>query len=344
MGVHNRTIRRIIIGAVLPVGLALAVGACSSSARGEAESTNDTYTMRWALTTGDSYPSTIAAMRAAAAITKDTDGKIKASVYANGVLGEEGTAETDLLSGATVQATVTVKMDDRCAETGLLELPYMFQNLNQAFAGVDGSAAQQIYANCAAKGYAIPAVWDSGFRDILSKNPIKSLSDLQGLKLRVAACTIFDSAYEALGVKPSDLDKDQVYTALQQGVVDGVEFPVSDIYDSDFQEVDKNLAVINTLYGADFVVVSEKWLQTLPTNLRAIVINDIKAQTTSERQLNAQQTNQDLKLMQQKYGVSVVYPNLSPFRAALQSFDKAEAKKLGISLYNGILADAKSAN
>lgn len=338
---NRRLVQRSLAGGCGAI-LVLALAACSSDKRGGVSSSGGKLVMKIALTVGPSDPEAIAAKAAAAAITKDSKGKIKATVYPNGVLGESGTVEDDLVGGSIVQATVTVKMDDRCAESGLLELPYMFDDTNQAHAGVDGPTAQKIYASCAKKGYAIPAVWESGFRDVLSNKAINSASDVKGLKLRVASGPIFQNAYKALGAAPTSLDKNQVYTAMQQGVVDGVEFPIPDIYNSSFMEVEKHLAITNTIYGAAFVVVSNKWLNALPDDLRAIVVKDITAQTAPERKALESEIDEDLASMQSKYGVKVTHPDITAFEKALAPYRAAQAKALGQSLFDGILADAKS--
>jgi len=110
---------------------------------------------------------------------------------------------------------------------------------------------------------------------------------------------------------------DGLYSALQQGVVDGQEQPIANYYAGKYMEVQKHFAITNHMYGPAFFIVSAQWLQALPAELRDIVVRDIRAATLRQRQLSESDEVSELKEVQQdKYHVTVTQPELAPFKEA----------------------------
>jgi tripartite ATP-independent transporter DctP family solute receptor len=269
-----------------------------------------------ALVTGPASPQNVVAKEVAAKIAKDTKGRIAAKVFESGQLGQTSALLQALITGGGVQATITVVTDTICPPTRLFLAPYTFKDRAAAYAALDGPAAQPIYAECRKRGYDFVAAWDSGFRQLSSNKPINNLADLKGLKIRVPNGALWIDTFHNLGANPTPMGIASLYSALQQGVVEGQEQPIANYYAGKLMEVQKYFAITDHMYGAAFFIVSHQWLQGLPADLSQIVVRDIRAATDRQRKLSEDDEIRELKEVQEKYHVSVTHPDLAPFRAA----------------------------
>lgn len=190
----------------------------------------DSFPFNIALATGPDSPQNVVAKEVAAAIATDTDGRVAAKVFESGQLGQTGALLQAMITGGGVQATITVVTDTICPQTKLFLAPYAFPDRTAAYAAVDGPTAQRIYEECRKKGYEFVAAWDSGFRQLSTNRAIDSLADLKGLKVRVPNGALWIDTFRDLGANPTPMGVDGLYSALQQGVVDGQEQPIANYY------------------------------------------------------------------------------------------------------------------
>ena len=109
------------------------------------------------------------------------------------------------------------------------------------------------------------AYGETGFRNFTnSKLPIKSPADMKGLKIRVMETPVYVNMVKALGAAPTPIAWSEVYTALQQKVVDGQENPVATIVQAKLYEVQKYMILDGHSYGVDFFLINDKFYQSLP--------------------------------------------------------------------------------
>ncbi|MDT4762993.1 DctP family TRAP transporter solute-binding subunit [Sphaerochaeta sp. PS] len=134
-------------------------------------------------------------------------------------------------------------------EIQVFELPYMFDSIEEARAAVAGPAGKAIGDKLEKKGIHALTFWEIGFRQLTnSKRPVSSPADLKGLKLRTLPATFQVKAWESAGAIPVPMDISELYSSLQQGVVDGQENPLSEIYNQRFHEVQKYLSMTSHVY------------------------------------------------------------------------------------------------
>jgi tripartite ATP-independent transporter DctP family solute receptor len=116
-----------------------------------------------------------------------------------------------------------------------------------------------------------------GFRHFTnSKRPIHTPEDMKGLKIRVMETPLFVTMVEALGANPTPIAWTECYTALQSGVVDGEENPISTINFAKFQEVQKYLTLDGHVYGVDWFVMNNEFFESLPEDLQYIILDCAK--------------------------------------------------------------------
>jgi len=149
-----------------------------------------------------------------------------------------------------------------------------------------------------------------GFRCFTNnKKPIKTVDDLKGIKMRVQQNPLYMTMVRSMGGSPTPISWGELYSALQQGVVDGQENPLGVIYDTKFYEVQKYATVDNHVLGTNMILANEKWFQGLPADLRQILLTGAKMGAVAEngkRMFEARVTMVDAL---RKKGMDVYVPN-----------------------------------
>ena len=129
------------------------------------------------------------------------------------------------------------------------ELPYMFASYDEARATLAGKAGDYIDSKLQAKGIKALSFWEIGFRQLTNnKREVNSPADLKGVKLRTLGAPAQVTAWEAAGAIVVPMDVSELYSAIQQGVVDGQENPLSEIKAQRFYEVQKYMSLTAHVY------------------------------------------------------------------------------------------------
>ncbi len=219
-------------------------------------------------------------------------GKIKVEVYPNAQLcGDKVVLRKMKFNAVQMAAPSFSKFTGLVPQLALFDLPFLFKDVNHLHRVLDGKVGQKLLDMVNKKGYVALAYWDNGFKQISdSKRPLIKPEDAKGLKFRVMSSKVLIEQFKALGAIPVVLPFSEVYSALQQGVVDGQENTISNIYTKKFYEVQKYMTMSNHGYLGYMVVISKKFWNKLPNNLKAVVKEAMKEATAKER-VWAQQLN-----------------------------------------------------
>ncbi len=143
-------------------------------------------------------------------------------------------------------------------ETQVLDLPFLFRDYDHARGVLDGEIGQELLAKVDEAGFKALAWTENGFRHITnSRQPVQTPADLAGLKIRTMENPIHLKAFEALGAAPTPMSFAELFTALQQGVVDAQENPIVVISVSNFAEVQDYLTLSGHLYSPAIIIMSD---------------------------------------------------------------------------------------
>ena len=164
-----------------------------------------------------SHPNTIRQQEAAERILKETNGRVKISVFPNNQLG----GDTDMLSQLRSGALEFMSLSGLILSTftpisSIYGIGYAFSSYDKVWAAVDGDLGNMIRATIGKAGlYGFDKVWDNGFRQISSStHPIRNPADLKGYKIRVPVSPLWTSMFEAFGAAPASINFSEVYSAL----------------------------------------------------------------------------------------------------------------------------------
>jgi tripartite ATP-independent transporter DctP family solute receptor len=263
-------------------------------------------TLKFGLNSPEGHPAVVGMKKFADAVAAKSGGKLKVQLFLNGSLGSDQ-ATLSALKGGTVEMAV-MNSGILASEVKALEIfdfPFLFNNEKEADAIVDGPIGQKMHAALADKGIIGLSYWELGFRNITtSKRPLNKVEDIAGLKLRVIPNAINVDWVKALGANPTPLPFTEVYSALEQGAIDGQENPISVIAANKFWEVQKFVALTNHQYNPQSVIFSKKVWDTLTAGERKIIDDAADEATQSQRAAARAAVASNLELLK-KNGMTV---------------------------------------
>ena len=143
----------------------------------------------------------------------------------------------------------------------------------------EGAIGQGLLKKLDSKGIVGLAFWDNGFKEMSANKPLHTPADFRGLKLRIQSSKVLDAQMRALGATPQVMAFSEVYQALQTGVVDGTENPVSNFYTQKMHEVQKYLTLSDHGYLGYAVIVNKQFWEGLPPDIRAQLQDAMKDST-----------------------------------------------------------------
>jgi C4-dicarboxylate-binding protein DctP len=229
-------------------------------------------------------------------VEERSKGAMKVEVYPNSQLYKDR-EELEALQLGAVQmlAPSMAKFGPLGArEFELFDLPFVFPNKETLYRTMDGAVGKRLSAKLETKGIVCLAYWDNGFKQMSANKPMHKVADFNGLKMRIQSSKVLDAQMKALGAMPQVMAFSEVYTALQQGVVDGTENPLSNIYTQKMHEVQKHMTLSDHGYLGYAVIVNKKFWDGLKEDQRKLISQAMKEATVYERSIAEQEGDDSL--------------------------------------------------
>jgi C4-dicarboxylate-binding protein DctP len=166
----------------------------------------------------------------------------------------------------------------------VLDFPFLWTTEEVMWKVLDGPLGQELHTALEAKGLKGVDYWSSGWKNVTTgKKPIRTPDDFKGLKMRVMPSPLLSAQYEAWGSSPTPVDFKELYTALQQGLVDGQENPPGTIVDVKLYEVQKYMTETRHGFLHYFMAFNKKWFDAQPKANQEILVQAIKEAGRWER-------------------------------------------------------------
>jgi len=212
----------------------------------------------------------ISANRFAQEVNDALKGRVEVRVFHSSQLGSDEQMIKGIRVGAPemqLPSTVMSTVDQRY---GVFEMPYLIVSRAHIKKAAESREVQKaLFEPLPARGVRVLGVWENGFRHITNNvRPIVLPGDLKGIKLRVPGGVWRVKMFQAYGANPSPMPFAEVYSALQQGVMDAQENPFPQIWSAKFQEVQKYLTLTGHVYTPAFLLVSEDFWRKLPKDVQ----------------------------------------------------------------------------
>src|SRR5262245_18704967 len=269
------------------------------------------------------YPTVVAVEHFGDKLAKATNGRITVQMYASMQLGGEKEAIEQAQIGAIQLARVSVgALGPVVSDLNVFNLPFLFRNTAHMQKVIDGAIGQELLDKVTGNANAglVGLCWmDAGARSVYdTRRPIKSIADLKGLKVRVMGNPMFVDMMNALGGNGVAMGYDQVFSALQTGVVDGAENnPPSFVFDNHYQ-VAKYYTLTEHLIVPEILVLSRKTWDALTAEDRELVKKFAREAQAEERVLWAAYEKQALDKAKAS-GIEIIeIADKAPFQAAVK--------------------------
>jgi len=224
----------------------------------------------------------------------------------------------DQVKTGTLQAAYlsTAFMTGFVSKLGVFNLPFIFKDRETAFRVLDGPIGKEIEREMEKAGFKNLGFWENGWRHMTnSKRPITTRDDLSGLKIRLQNNSVHLRTFKLLGANPVPMDIKEVYSAMQQGVIDGHENPFCNTLNLKFYEVQKYLSVSGHFYDLMGAIMNKRFYDSLPKDKQAIIDRAARAATEFQRK---QAVEDDLKCLEALKQKGMQVNTMSP--AALVKF------------------------
>jgi len=243
-------------------------------------------------------------------VEQKTAGKVKVEIYPANQLGKEreqfegvklGTIEMCMIADGPIAGFFP--------EIMLIGIPYLYSNEAVAWRSLDSSFGRDLFEEMRKKtGVRTLGIGENGFRNFTNRvRPIRTPDDLKGLKIRTMENPAHMAMVKALGASPTPIAWGEVYMALQQGVVDGQENPVSVIQVAKFNEVQKYLTLDGHVYSILPILMNDKFFSSLSPDVQKIITDTAKIMVTISRGQNVYLVANGVKSLQDK-GMEVYAP------------------------------------
>jgi len=205
-------------------------------------------------------------------VDERTQGRYKIQNFYSAALGaERESVEGVQLGTLDLTLTSTGPLPNFVPEVAILDIPFLFRDYGHARAVLDGPIGQDLLTKFPAKNLVALAWAENGFRHMTnSKHPVNGPEDLKGLKMRTMENPIHIQAYRQFGILPTPMAFTEVFTALQQGTVDGQENPLSVITSAKLDQVQKYLTLTGHVYSPAVILMNKaKWDALSPADRQA---------------------------------------------------------------------------
>lgn len=271
-------------------------------------------------------PGHLGAVKFAELVAAKTKGRVKINIFPNAQLGSErDLIESQKMGSVEMGLSVGSVHSQFEKSVEVIGLPFLFKNKQEVYKILDGPIGKKIFSVMQKQNIVVLGFFENGFRQLGTNRPINSIADLKGLKLRTPEGDIYLRTWRLLGVNPTPIPWNEVFTALQTKVVDGEEAPLAVFNTSGFGEVTKNFAYINYCYDPFVLSCSKQFWDKLPADLQKAVLQAANEAVKYQRMLvqkNEEQAEKDLKT---KFKVNFTRPKLEPFQKAVAPLYKGYA-------------------
>lgn len=282
--------KKVILASVLA---AFALVGCGEQKETTAGAAGDkkVYEVKFAHVVSENTPKGKAANFFAKRVEELTDGQIKVHVFPSAQLVDDDKVFQELKrNNVQLAAPSFSKFTPFAKEFNLWDVPFLFRDTEHLHNVMDGEVGKILRDVISSKGYIALDYWDAGFKQFsTNKKPIILPSDAERQKMRIMSSKVLEEQTKAIKAIPQVLPFGEVYSALQTGVVDAAENPLSNLYNSKFYEVQSSITISNHGYLGYLVVASEKFWNSLPQDLQEKFTTAMREATIYEREESAKE-------------------------------------------------------
>lgn len=334
--------RSVIIGAFIAAG-AIALTGCAERGSGVSgggdDAAGDSYTLTIGHSVAATAPVNLGSMRFKELVEEASDGRITVEVYPAEEIGSEPELMEGLsLGNVSIALVATAVAADTCPALGVYALPYILEGENdreqyESLRNLTGSEFNEaIIEECEASSgnLVIDNSWWYGNRNLTTgAREVNVPGDMSGLIIRTPPADLHTMAISAFGAETLPMPFSEVYTALDTGVIDGQENPISTIYQNALYEVQDHLSLTNHMTQNQTLVMNADFFRGLSEEDQDLILSAIDEAGQYQSDLQLTTNEEELELLRES-GMVVTEPDLTPFKAAVE--ERVEQHLAGLDM------------
>jgi tripartite ATP-independent transporter DctP family solute receptor len=266
------------------------------------------------------HPYTLGMVRYADLVRERTKGRVAIQIHHSRELGDERQVVEGLQLG-TIHLTVTSTgpLGGFVPEINVVDLPFLFRDADHAYTVLDGEIGRDLLTKFDAVGIKGLAFWENGFRHVTtSKKPIREPGDMKGLKIRVMENKVHQAAFRQLGADATPMAWGEVFTSLQQGLLDAQENPIPIIYTFKLNEVQKYVSLTGHVYSPAPLLMSKKTWDRMPADIQKVMADTALEVAKYQRGLIREQEQKQVGELKAKGMIVIENPDRAAFREAMK--------------------------
>ncbi|SDY54756.1 C4-dicarboxylate-binding protein DctP [Evansella caseinilytica] len=256
---------------------------------------HEKFTLKFSHVVAENTPKGLAAAYFAELVSEKTGGWVEIQVYPNGVL-YDAQEEFDALKNGEVQmiAPAFSEVTVRDPKWIVMDLPYLFDSEAKVEQAFEGSVGELLLKSIEREGFKGLAFWDNGFKQLTNNvRPIILPEDVHGLLFRVMPSEALFKTYQTVGAAAVTISFNDVYNALRDGVIDGQENTLSNIYSKGFYQQQQYMTITNHNYLGYVVLIDPEFWRTLPEVYQSSILEAMEEVTAWQRH-HARELNKEM--------------------------------------------------
>lgn len=257
-----------------------------------------------------------------------SQGRLRVKIFHSAQVGSEREMQ-EMLTLGTLDMTVTGVVNLYEPLFAVFEMPYLYQDRAHVIRAMESPAMQTVAESLVPKGLRLIGFFENGFRHITnSVRAIHHPADLKGLRIRVPENIAQFVTFQTFGTVPTSMSFSELYMALSQGMMDGQENPLQNIYQGSLYNVQQHLAMTRHIYNAAYVLMSERLWGSLKEEDRKL-IQECMDQATLWQLSHMVERDRELEGILIEKGMEFTYPDLTEFERAAQPAYNVIYNRLG---------------
>lgn len=297
----------------------------------KAEDSGEAYTLKFALQNGENHPLCQGIARFGDILEEKSNGRMKLEIYYSGSLGDKATTVQGLQTG-TIDAAMLMSgviADYGCDKLGVFTLPYLFDSVAHARAfekGPEGRALLDTVQTSGSSMVCVGAYQESARNYFFTKKRVEKPEDMKNMQIRCQEGSIYYDAVEAIGAYAQSVAFSELYSALQSGVVDGAEQPLSGFVNNAFQEVSDYYVMDQHETSPNLILFSEATWKQLSEDDQKLIRESFEESVSYFEEISDAKDEEYLQTIKDS-GTEVIEVNVSEWQEACSSvYDKYGAE------------------
>ena len=326
-----------LVGFLFSLALVLVLAACGGSeSKDEVSDANaegeETYVIKVGHIAPEDHAFTKGLEEFTAAVEEATDGRVTFEVFGNGALGGEVEVAEQVQLGALDMTLVTGgPVGNFVSDFSVLEMPFLFRDVEHVYATLDSEVGQELMTKLDGAGFKALGIWENGMRHIASNKAIKTPEDMNGLKMRTLENPIYIDMYSSLGADPTPIAFPELYTSLQQGVVDSTDLAYAIMNTSKFYEVTDHFSEVGIYYASAPLLMNGEKFNSLPADIQEILVEKGQEYAVRQREISQEMEVEHIKALKDQ-GVTIVEDDeidLDAFKKSVEPVYEKYASNFG---------------